>query len=492
MNSYVLSIDAGTTGITVIVINQNLSICKKYYKEFTQIYPQPGWVEHDPKEIWESTLELILSAFKDFSIKHFISIGITNQRETSIIWNRHTGIPIYNAIVWQCSRTEKICSELIDAGHEAIIKDKTGLMISSYFSGSKIKWLLDNVPSARKDSNTDQLIFGTIDTWLIWNLTSGNVHATDYTNASRTMIFNIDNKEWDKDLLLMLDIPQNILPEVKTSIGYFGKTDKKILKNEIPITGVAGDQQASLFGHSCFNQGDTKCTYGTGCFLMTNTGNKRIDSSTGLITTIACNLDGSPSYALEGSVFIGGAVIQWLRDELNILANASDSEKIALQVKSSEGVIIVPAFTGLGAPYWNMNAKGLITGISRGTNRSHIIRAALESIAYQVSDLSFSISKDLNRDINHLKVDGGASANNFLMQFQSNILNTEIHRPRNIESTSLGAGLLSGLGSKLWDNPFEIIKDQQNSRIFKSNISDQRRLEYLQKWKNAINKVQMN
>ena len=360
MNSYILSIDAGTTGITVLVIDQQFSICKKYYQEFSQYYPKEGWVEHDPVEIWKVTHSLILAAFEDFQIKNIFSIGITNQRETAVIWNKKTGEPIYNAIVWQCRRTKDICNKLKNDGFSTLVKEKTGLVIDSYFSGTKIKWLMENIPSANQDTKNNKLAFGTIDTWLIWNLTKGNIHATDYTNASRTMIFNINKKEWDEELLSILNIPSNILPEVKPSTGDFGKTHKQILNHEIPITGVAGDQQAALFGQQCFNKGDTKCTYGTGCFLMTNTGEKRVDSSSGLITTIACDSKGAASYALEGSVFIGGALIQWLRDELKIISSASETEEIALSIKDSNGVMIVPAFTGLGAPYWDMEARGII------------------------------------------------------------------------------------------------------------------------------------
>jgi len=488
MNTYILSIDAGTTGITVLVIDQQFSICKKYYQEFSQYYPKEGWVEHDPREIWKVTHSLILSAFEDFQIKNIFSIGITNQRETTVIWDKNTGKPIYNAIVWQCRRTKDICNKLKNDGYSALIKEKTGLVIDSYFSGTKIKWLMENIPSAIQNTKNNKLAFGTIDTWLIWNLTNGNIHATDYTNASRTMIFNINKKEWDEELLSILNIPSNILPEVKPSTGDFGKTHKQILNHEIPITGVAGDQQAALFGQQCFNKGDTKCTYGTGCFLMTNTGEERVDSSSGLITTIACNSKGAASYALEGSVFIGGALIQWLRDELKIISSASETEDIALSIKDSNGVMIVPAFTGLGAPYWDMEARGIISGLSRGSNRKHIIRASLESIAFQVSDLTFSIIKDLNRDLPCLKVDGGASANNFLMQFQSDILELDIHRPSNIESTALGAGLLSGIGAKLWDDLSNIKPTYKDINVFKPSISNNKRNQLLLRWKKAIKK----
>ena len=395
LEPFILSIDAGTTGITVLILDKQASICKKYYKEFTQYYPQSGWVEHDGEEIWSVTLMLLQSAFHDFSPNNCAAIGITNQRETTLIWNRKTGKPIHHAIVWQCRRTQEICSKLKQAGYEDLISEKTGLVLDSYFSGTKIKWLLDNVDGSRANAEKGELAFGTIDSWLLWKLTGGSIHSTDYTNASRTMLFNIDEKKWDNELLQILNIPKNLLPEVNNSSGKFGKTDKQLFGEAIPITGIAGDQQAALFGQGCFEKGNTKCTYGTGCFLLINTGDNRINSTSGLLTTIACNPQGEPSYALEGSVFIGGAVIQWLRDELQLLAHASDSEAMSLKVENSNGVVIVPAFTGLGAPYWDMNARGIITGLSRGSNRNHIVRAALEGIAFQVYDLLEAVSKDL-------------------------------------------------------------------------------------------------
>ena len=490
MKPYILSIDAGTTGITVLILDREAAICKKYYKEFTQYYPQPGWVEHDGEEIWDVTYKLIQSAFQDYSPKDCAGIGITNQRETTLIWNRKTGQPIFNAIVWQCRRTHEICKNLQQAGNEDIFRKKTGLVLDSYFSGTKIKWLLDNVEGAREKADKGNLAFGTIDSWLLWKLTNGAMHATDYTNASRTMVFNIDTKKWDEELLQILTIPSNLLPDVKNSSGEFGKTDKQLFGEAIPITGVAGDQQAALYGQGCFEKGTSKCTYGTGCFLLTNTGDEQINSTSGLLTTMACNAEGKPIYALEGSVFIGGAVIQWLRDELQILSHASESEKMALAVEDSNGVIIVPAFTGLGAPYWDMNARGIITGISRGVNRNHIVRAALEGIAFQVHDLLDSISKDLDGNISVLQVDGGAVANNFLMQFQADILQIKIDRPKNIESTALGAGMLAGLGVGFWKNPAELKAVRETDQIFIPTMSDDKRTELLSNWKLAIRKVQ--
>ncbi len=490
MEPFILSIDAGTTGITVVILDKRASICKKYYSEFTQYYPQSGWVEHDAEEIWTVTSNLIQSAFKEYPPSNCAAIGITNQRETTLIWDRETGKPIHKAIVWQCRRTQEICTNLKNAGYEKLFKGKTGLVIDSYFSGTKIQWLLDHVDGARGKSESGKLAFGTIDSWLLWKLTGGYIHATDFTNASRTMIFNIETKKWDEELLQILTIPSTLLPDVKNSSGEFGKTDKQLFGEAIPITGVAGDQQAALYGQGCFETGTSKCTYGTGCFLLINTGDKRVNSTSGLLTTMACNAEGKPIYALEGSVFIGGAVIQWLRDELQILSHASESEKMALAVEDSNGVIIVPAFTGLGAPYWDMNARGIITGISRGVNRNHIVRAALEGIAFQVHDLLDSISKDLDGNISVLQVDGGAVANNFLMQFQADILQINIDRPENIESTALGAGMLAGLGAGFWKNPAELKSVRKTDQIFIPTMSDDKRTELLSNWKLAIRKVQ--
>jgi glycerol kinase len=487
--SFILSLDAGTTGVTIVLILKNGQILKKYYREFTQYYPQPGWVEHDGEEIWDVTQYLIHSAFKDYSPDTCISIGITNQRETTIIWNNQTGKAIHNAIVWQCRRTQDVCKELNDSGYGDIVKQKTGLLIDSYFSGTKIKWLLDNVKGARTSAQMGNLAFGTIDSWLLWKLTGGSIHATDYTNASRTMIFNIDERQWDTDLLDILDIPINLLPEVRPSCGVFGTTEKKLFGVALPITGIAGDQQAALFGQGCFETGQTKCTYGTGCFLLTNTGSRRINSNSGFLTTLACNSEGLPVYALEGSIFIGGAVIQWLRDELQIISDVSETEEIAQQVESSNGVIIVPAFTGLGAPYWDMSARGTISGLTRGSNRNHIVRAALESIAFQVNDLVDSILSDIDWEIYSLQVDGGATANNFLMQFQSDILQLKIDRPSNIESTALGIGMLAGIGSGFWNNPEDLKSIRETDKIFEPVMDVQTRKSLLQNWHQAVKRT---
>ena len=492
MTPFILSIDAGTTGVTILLLLKNGKILNKYYREFTQHYPQPGWVEHDGEEIWNVTRNLMQSAFTDYSPNFCISIGITNQRETTIIWNKKTGKAIYNAIVWQCRRTQDICQDLSNSGYGDIIKQKTGLVIDSYFSGTKIKWLLDNVKGARTSAQMGNLAFGTIDSWLLWKLTGGKIHATDYTNASRTMIFNIDERQWDTDLLNILDIPINLLPEVRPSCGVFGTTEKKLFSVALPITGIAGDQQAALFGQGCFETGQTKCTYGTGCFLLTNTGSKRINSNSGSLTTLACNSEGLPVYAVEGSIFIGGAVIQWLRDELQIISDVSKTEEIAQQVENSNGVIIVPAFTGLGAPYWDMSARGTISGLTRGSNRNHIVRAALESIAFQVNDLIDSIRSDIDWEIYSLQVDGGASANNFLMQFQSDILQLKIDRPLNIESTALGIGMLAGIGSGFWNNPKDLESIRETDKIFEPVMDVQTRKSLLQNWHQAIKRTCYN
>ena len=492
MNPFILSIDAGTTGITILVLDKQANVSKKYYREFTQYYPKPGWVEHDGEEIWEVTHKLLQSAFRDFNSNDCVGIGITNQRETTLMWNRDTGQPIHHAIVWQCRRTQSICQGLKDAGYETEFKNRTGLVLDSYFSGTKIKWILDNVEGAREMANNGSLAFGTIDSWLLWKLTGGKVHATDYTNASRTLIFNIENLVWDTKLLSILEIPSSVLPEVLVSSGKFGETDPKLFGEAIPVSGIAGDQQAALYGQGCFEPGDSKCTYGTGCFLLTNTGNRRINSSSGLLTTIACDSDGRPVYSLEGSVFIGGAVIQWLRDELQILENSSDSEQMAISVNNSNGVVLVPAFTGMGAPYWDMNVKGIITGLTRGSNRNHLVRAALESIAFQVSDLLDSIYKDMDINLSTLKVDGGACANNFLMQFQADITQHIIDRPENIESTALGAGMLAGLGSGFWPHT-GIFKDiRKTDKLFTPKMEDTERTSLIRAWNTAVKQARIS
>ncbi len=489
MKKYIIAIDAGTTGITVLLFNKDAQIVKKAYSEFTQIYPQPGWVEHNPIEIWDITLRLLREIIKGIDVNSIASVGISNQRETTVVWNKSTSKPIYNAIVWQCTRTSNYCNELKEQGYSEKFSSKTGLVIDSYFSGTKINWILNNVVNSRELAQQGELAFGTIDSWIIWNLTKGASHITDYTNASRTLIFNIDSQEWDNELLEILDIPSEILPSVQNSASDFGKIEASILGTEIPISGVAGDQQAALYGQLAFESGMSKCTYGTGCFMLTNTGANRINSSNGLLTTLACDAWGKPTYSLEGSVFMGGAVIQWLRDELHLIDDASETNEIANSIDSNNGVYIVPAFAGLGAPYWDMDARGSITGITRDTNNTHFIRAALESIAYQVYDLFNAIQLDLGITLTDLQVDGGATQNDFLMQFQSDILDVEINRPENIETTALGAALLAGLSMKFWESPDEFKNIIKINKSFTSAINSDIRTNLLNGWKDAISRT---
>ena len=489
MKKYILAIDAGTTGITILLFDNNAKIVKRTYSEFNQIYPKPGWVEHDPIEIWNTTLKLLYEIIENIDPKSIASIGITNQRETTVVWNRLTSIPIYNAIVWQCKRTSKKCEELILDGHSDKFQSKTGLIIDSYFSGTKISWILNNITNAYDMAKRGDLAFGTIDTWLIWNLTHRKSHLTDHTNASRTLIYNIDDKNWDTELLEILDIPIQMLPKIQNSSSDFGQTNKSIFGVEIPISGVAGDQQSALYGQLAFNKGMAKCTYGTGCFMLTNTGTNRINSQNGLLTTIACDAWGNPVYSIEGSVFIGGAVIQWLRDELKLINNAAETDQIARSVDSTNGVYIVPAFTGLGAPYWDMNSRGIISGITRGTNSSHLVRASLESIAYQVYDLFTAVQLDIESESSILQVDGGASQNDFLMQFQADILNIKISRPENIETTALGVALLAGLSVKFWTSPNDFKNIIKINKSFISCINSKNRSLLLTGWKETISKT---
>jgi glycerol kinase len=456
-------------------------------EEFEQIYPKPGWVEHDPKEIWVSQLGVLMDVVikSGVSAADIAAIGITNQRETTIIWDRATGEPVYNAIVWQCRRTAPIIDKLVEDGYSDMIREKTGLVPDAYFSGSKIAWILDNVPGVRDRAEKGELAFGTVDTWLVWNLTKGKVHVTDYTNASRTMLFNIHELKWDDELLRMLDIPKSLLPDVKPSSCIYGYADTEVIKN-IPIAGMAGDQQSALFGQCCFNKGDVKNTYGTGCFLLMNTGNEAVTSRNGLLTTIAASVDESVEYALEGSVFVGGAAVQWLRDGLRMIDKASDTYKYATKVEGTDGVYLVPAFAGMGAPYWNQYARGTIVGITRGCEKEHFIRATLESIAYQSHDVLKAMEEDVNVTIDTLKVDGGASANDFLMQFQANILNAKVHRPECIETTALGAAYLAGLAVGFYESKDEIRKNWQLNREFIPLIDAEDRGILLKGWKKAV------
>jgi len=486
---YLLSIDQGTTGTTVLILDSAGNIISRAYREFTQYYPAPGWVEHDPQEIWAVTLSTATQAIMQANItsRDIYAIGITNQRETSLLWDRHTGLPVSNAIVWQCRRTTPICEQMKNAGMENTIRRKTGLVIDAYFSATKIAWILENIPGSRSRAEQGELIFGTIDTWLLWKLTGGKVHVTDCSNASRTMLYNIHELEWDKEILTYFDIPESVLPSVKSSSEVYGYTDPDLLGAEIPIAGMAGDQQAALFGQTCFDAGTAKNTYGTGCFLLLNTGNQAVESRHGLLTTIAWNVNDQVSYALEGSVFIAGAAIQWLRDELGMIKNSAESEVLAASLTSNEGVYLVPAFTGMGAPYWDMHARGTITGLTRGSNRAHFARAALEAIAYQTYDVLEAMTGDAGVSLKVLHVDGGASVNNFLMQFQSYILNVKVDRPVITDSTAIGAAYLAGLGSGFWQHPDQLRSMRKLDRCFSPVIEDSERRERLQGWQKAVN-----
>lgn len=488
MKKYVMSLDQGTTSSRCIIFDKSGSIKSMAQKEFTQIYPKPGWVEHDPMEIWSSQISVATEAMAKLNIKaeEISAIGITNQRETTIVWDKKTGKPIYNAIVWQCRRTSDTIDEIKEKGLEPYIKKVTGLVPDAYFSGSKIKWILDKVVGARSEAEKGNLLFGTVDTWLIWNLTKGKTFVTDYTNASRTMIFDIKRLRWDNKLLRELDIPDAMLPEVKPSSCIYGYTDKTLFGEEIPISGAAGDQQAALFGQCCFNKGEAKNTYGTGCFLLMNTGEEAVVSKHGLLTTIAACSDDKVVYALEGSVFVAGAAIQWLRDELRLIRTADESEKYAREVEDSNGIYVIPAFTGLGAPYWDQYARGAIIGLTRGCNREHIIRATLESIAYQTYDVIRAMENDLGANLKSLRVDGGACANNFLMQFQADILKTKVLRPECIETTALGAAYLAGLSVGFWKDKDEIRKNWALSESFSSNMKDEKRDKLLKGWHKAV------
>jgi len=475
MEEYILALDQGTTSSRAIVFDKHSNIISIAQKEFTQYFPQPGYVEHDPNEIWLSILAVIAGVFQNHSVQpsQIKAIGITNQRETTIVWDKITGIPVYNAIVWQSRQSASICDELKTRGLSEKIRSKTGLVIDAYFSATKLKWILDQVPGARERAEKGELLFGTIDTWLIWKLTGNKVHATDYSNASRTMMYNIHELSWDKEILEILDIPVNMLPKVMDSSGLFGKTAPYHFFNyEVPITGVAGDQQAALFGQACFTQGMAKNTYGTGCFLLMNTGNKAMVSSHGLLTTIAWGLEGKITYALEGSVFVAGSAIQWIRDGLGLITTASESEKSAQSVKSSEGVYVVPAFVGLGAPYWDDKARGAIFGLTRGTTRDHLIRATLESMCYQTKDILTAMEKDSITKLTTLRVDGGAVANNFLMQFQSDLLQTTVIRNDINETTALGAAYLAGLAVGYWINKEDVEANNKVNRIFSPVLDD--------------------
>lgn len=487
MGKYIMALDQGTTSSRTILFDKGGNIICQANKEFEQIFPKAGWVEHNPEEIWMTQVLTMQEVIRQAGIdgSDVEAIGITNQRETTVVWDKNTGKPVCNAIVWQCRRTSDIIDKIVADGHSETIQKKTGLVPDAYFSGTKIKWILDNVEGAREKAEKGQLLFGTIDTWLMWKLSGGVIHSTDYTNASRTMIYNINDLCWDDDLLKLLDIPKCMLPKVCASSGVFGYTTTDILGAKIPISGVAGDQQAALFGQCCFDKGDVKNTYGTGCFLLMNTGNQPIQSKNGLITTIAASTD-EVEYALEGSVFVAGAAIQWLRDQMRIVDSAPESEAIANKVSDTNGVYVVPAFTGMGAPYWKQNARGMVVGLTRGTSREHFVRATLESLAYQTYDVLKAMEQDLGEQIHSIKVDGGACANNLLMQFQSDITGNSVIRPSIIETTGLGAAYLAGLATGYWKSKEDIRNNMRIDRTFIPQMDDDEVAEKLKGWNRAV------
>ena len=491
MAQYIMALDAGTTSNRCILFDQEGRVRAAAQKEFPQIFPRPGWVEHDAREIWATQLGVAVEAMGKIgaTAADIAAIGITNQRETTVVWDRATGEPVYNAIVWQCRRTSAYCDELKARGYAEAIRRKTGLVVDAYFSGPKIRWILDNVPGARRRAEAGELLFGTVETWLIWLLTGGRVHVTDYSNASRTMLFNINTLDWDDELLDLMDIPRSMLPTPVPSSQVYGETDPGFFGRSIPIAGAAGDQQAALFGQACFTPGQAKNTYGTGCFLLMNTGDKPVFSSSGLVTTVAWSLGNRVSYALEGSIFVAGAAIQWLRDEMRLIDSAADSEYHAGKVADTAGCYVVPAFTGLGAPYWDQYARGAIVGLTRGVNKNHIIRATLESIAYQVSDVLEAMRADSGIALTSLKVDGGASSNNVLMQLQADILQVTVHRPVCVETTALGAAYLAGLAVDYWSSQEEIARNWAVDRTFLPAITTQERDKKLQGWKRAVTRA---
>ena len=491
MAQYIMALDAGTTSNRCILFDQEGRVRAAAQKEFPQIFPKPGWVEHDAREIWATQLGVAVEAMGKIgaTAADIAAIGITNQRETTVVWDRATGEPVYNAIVWQCRRTSAYCAELKARGYAEAIRRKTGLVVDAYFSGPKIRWILDNVPGARRRAEAGELLFGTVETWLIWLLTGGRVHVTDYSNASRTMLFNINTLDWDEELLDLMDIPRSMLPTPVPSSQVYGETDPGFFGRSIPIAGAAGDQQAALFGQACFTPGQAKNTYGTGCFLLMNTGDKPVFSSSGLVTTVAWGLGSRVSYALEGSIFVAGAAIQWLRDEMRLIDSAADSEYHAGKVADTAGCYVVPAFTGLGAPYWDQYARGAIVGLTRGVNKNHIIRATLESIAYQVSDVLEAMRADSGIALTSLKVDGGASSNNVLMQLQADILQVTVHRPVCVETTALGAAYLAGLAVGYWSSQEEIARNWAVDRTFLPAITTQERDKKHLGWKRAVTRA---
>lgn len=488
MAKYVMALDAGTTSNRCILFNEKGEMCSVAQKEFTQFFPKPGWVEHDADEIWATQYEVAKQAMENVgaTAADIAAIGITNQRETTIVWDKATGEPVHHAIVWQCRRTAEYCDSLKDKGLVDKIREKTGLVIDAYFSGTKIRWILENVPGARQRAEAGELLFGTVETWLIWKLTKGKVHVTDYSNASRTMLFNINTLQWDDEILAELNIPKCMLPEAKPSSCVYGEADPSLFGGPIKIGGAAGDQQASLFGQTCYKAGEAKNTYGTGCFLLMNTGEKPIFSKNGLVTTIAWGLDGKVNYALEGSVFVAGASIQWLRDQLRVVDTAPDSEYMATRVKDTAGCYVVPAFTGLGAPYWDQYARGVIVGLTRGCNKYHIVRATVESLAYQVNDVLQAMKADSGIDLAALNVDGGASANNFLMQTQADISGCPVNRPSCVETTAMGAAYLAGIAVGYWKDKEDVIANTSLDRTFTPAISAEERETRIKGWKKAV------
>ena len=488
MAKYIMALDAGTTSNRCILFNEKGVMCSVAQREFTQYFPQPGWVEHDADEIWASMLGVAVESMNMIgaTAEDIAAIGITNQRETAVVWDKNTGIPVYHAIVWQCRRTSEYCDTLKAKGLTDKFREKTGLVIDAYFSGTKIKWILDNVEGAREKAEAGNLLFGTVETWLIWKLTKGAVHVTDYSNASRTMLFNINTLTWDEEILAEMNIPKCMLPEAKPSSCVYGIADSSFLGGPIPIAGAAGDQQAALFGQTCFEPGEAKNTYGTGCFLLMNTGEKPVFSKNGLVTTIAWGLDGKVNYALEGSIFVAGASIQWLRDEMRLIDSAADSEYMAKKVKDTNGCYVVPAFTGLGAPHWDQYARGTIVGITRGVNKYHIIRATLESIAYQVNDVLEAMRADSGIELATLKVDGGASANDFLMQTQADIINAPVNRPVCVETTAMGAAYLAGLAVGYWESKENVIKNWAIDATFEPKIAEEDRKKRIKGWNKAV------
>lgn len=488
MDKYIMALDLGTTSCRCIIFDKNGRICSAAQKEFTQYFPQPGWVEHDAEEIWATQTGLMYEAMSkiDITINEIAGIGITNQRETTVLWDKETGRPVHKAIVWQCRRTAGYCDELKNLGMAEFFRSKTGLVLDAYFSATKLRWLLDNAAGARERAEKGKLLFGTVDSWIIWKLTGGKVHVTDYSNASRTMLFNIHTLKWDEEILRVLKIPQQILPEVKPSSHVYGYTDSKLFGREVPIAGAGGDQQCALFGQTCFERGEVKNTYGTGGFMLMNTGTAPVNSHNGLVTTIAWGVDNKVEYALEGSIFVAGAAVQWLRDELGLIRDAAESEVLAKSVPDANGCYVVPAFVGLGAPYWDQYARGAIVGLTRGVNRNHIVRATLESIAYQVNDVLMAMQEDSGMPITSLRVDGGACDNDFLMQFQADILNTSVVRPYCIETTAMGAAYLAGLAVGYWRSKEEILANHVIAAEFKSQMGQAKRESLLQGWHNAV------